>query len=155
MMTGCGAAPSRSSTSRRGSLSSLATLPLGSCHRYLPSSSLCWSSMGFSFIIYPPFSCTGGNLCPLLRDVHLCEAIGHPVQAVPHAMMGWEWDEPDWHLLLPAPCQGSDSYIAAITPGKWDRWREDWAIVRVDAQDLWRCSMFQGFSSGSPSSVAK
>jgi hypothetical protein len=40
----------------------------------------------------PPLSHTGGNLYPLLRDVHLRVAIDHPFLAVPHAMMGWEGD---------------------------------------------------------------
>jgi hypothetical protein len=63
--------------------------------------------MDFSSIICPPLSHIGGNLCPLLRDVHLCAAIGHPVQAVPHATMGWEGDEPNRHLLLSALGQAS------------------------------------------------
>jgi hypothetical protein len=27
------------------------------------------------------------------------------------------------------------AYIAPLTPGKWDRWREDWVIVKTDAHD--------------------
>jgi hypothetical protein len=27
------------------------------------------------------------------------------------------------------------AYIVAITPGKWDHWREDWAIVCVNAHN--------------------
>jgi hypothetical protein len=41
-------------------------LQLLHCHQCLPSSSVCWSSMGFYFIICPPLSHTGGNICPLM-----------------------------------------------------------------------------------------
>jgi hypothetical protein len=27
------------------------------------------------------------------------------------------------------------AYIAAVSPSKWDRWREDWVIVRADPHD--------------------
>jgi hypothetical protein len=31
--------------------------------------------------------------------------------------------------------QGPSRYIASISPGRWERWREDWALVQVDAHD--------------------
>jgi hypothetical protein len=45
----------------------------------------------------------GGDLCPPLRDVHRRAAINPPLLAIPRAVLGREGDEPDWHLLLPAP----------------------------------------------------
>jgi hypothetical protein len=30
---------------------------------------------------------------------------------------------------------GHARYIAPISPGRWERWREDWALVQVDAHD--------------------
>jgi hypothetical protein len=31
--------------------------------------------------------------------------------------------------------QGPSRYIAPISPGRWERWREDWALVQADAHD--------------------
>jgi hypothetical protein len=31
--------------------------------------------------------------------------------------------------------QGPSRYIALVSPGRWERWREDWALVQVDAHD--------------------
>jgi hypothetical protein len=31
--------------------------------------------------------------------------------------------------------KGSIAYITPISPGKWDRWREDWVIVRANVHD--------------------
>jgi hypothetical protein len=31
--------------------------------------------------------------------------------------------------------QGHTHYIAHISPGRWERWREDWALVQADAHD--------------------
>jgi hypothetical protein len=51
---------------------------------------------------------SGGNLHPLMRDVHLCAAIGQPILAVPHVAVVWEGLRPDRCLLLLASCQGPD-----------------------------------------------
>jgi hypothetical protein len=102
MMTGCGAVPSRSSPSSRGSLpSSPATLLSGLCHRYLPSSSLCWSSMGFSFIICPPtLSYWWQSLSTSTRCSSAC------CHRSPCSGCSTRY-QPNWHLLLPASGQGS------------------------------------------------
>jgi hypothetical protein len=42
-------------------------------------------------------------------------------------------DTPTYYFQLRA--KPPVAHITAITPGKWDRWMEDWAIVRVDAHD--------------------
>jgi hypothetical protein len=31
--------------------------------------------------------------------------------------------------------QGPSRYIAPVSPGRWERWREDWALVQADAHD--------------------
>jgi hypothetical protein len=31
--------------------------------------------------------------------------------------------------------QGPSRYIAPISPGRWERWREDWALMQADAHD--------------------
>jgi hypothetical protein len=31
--------------------------------------------------------------------------------------------------------QGHAHYIMPISPGRWERWRKDWALVQVDAHD--------------------
>jgi hypothetical protein len=31
--------------------------------------------------------------------------------------------------------RGPVAYIAAVSPDKWNRWREDWAIVQADPHD--------------------
>jgi hypothetical protein len=31
--------------------------------------------------------------------------------------------------------QGPSRYIASVSPGRWERWREDWALVQADAHD--------------------
>jgi hypothetical protein len=31
--------------------------------------------------------------------------------------------------------QGPSQYIASVSPGRWERWREDWALVQADAHD--------------------
>jgi hypothetical protein len=31
--------------------------------------------------------------------------------------------------------QGPSRYIAPISPGRWERWREDWVLMQVDAHD--------------------
>jgi hypothetical protein len=30
---------------------------------------------------------------------------------------------------------GHDRYIAPVSPGRWERWREDWALVQADIHD--------------------
>jgi hypothetical protein len=32
--------------------------------------------------------------------------------------------------------QGHACYIALISPSRWERWREDWELMQVDAHDL-------------------
>jgi hypothetical protein len=49
----------------------------------------------------------GGNHRPLLRDVRRRAAIDPPLPVVPRTALGREGDEPDRHLLLPAPSQGT------------------------------------------------
>jgi hypothetical protein len=31
--------------------------------------------------------------------------------------------------------QGHARYITLVSPGRWERWREDWALVQADAHD--------------------
>jgi hypothetical protein len=31
--------------------------------------------------------------------------------------------------------QGPSRYIAPVSPGRWERWREDWVLMQVDAHD--------------------
>jgi hypothetical protein len=31
--------------------------------------------------------------------------------------------------------QGPSRYIAPVSPGRWERWREDWALMQADAHD--------------------
>jgi hypothetical protein len=31
--------------------------------------------------------------------------------------------------------QGPSRYIAPVSPGRWERWREDWVLIQVDAHD--------------------
>jgi hypothetical protein len=31
--------------------------------------------------------------------------------------------------------QGHAHYIASVSPGRWERWREDWTLVQADAHD--------------------
>jgi hypothetical protein len=31
--------------------------------------------------------------------------------------------------------QGQARYITLVSPGRWERWREDWALVQVDVHD--------------------
>jgi hypothetical protein len=30
---------------------------------------------------------------------------------------------------------GHARYIAPVSPGRWERWREDWALLQVDVHD--------------------
>jgi hypothetical protein len=78
---------------------------------------------------------SGGDLHPLLQDVHLRAAVGHLVLDVPHAAVVQEGLRPDRRLLLPDPGQGGGHVHHAISSGKWDRWKEDWVVVRADVHD--------------------
>jgi hypothetical protein len=31
--------------------------------------------------------------------------------------------------------QGHAHYITPVSPGRWERWREDWALVQADTHD--------------------
>jgi hypothetical protein len=52
-----------------------------------------------------------------------------------HILHSSERSAPPWCLLLPAQEQGSSCVHRPLTPGKWDRWRDDWVIVQDDAHD--------------------
>jgi hypothetical protein len=78
---------------------------------------------------------SGGDLHLLQQDICLRAAIGHSVPTVPHVAMVQEGFRPDQRLVLQLRAKGLIVYITPISPGKWDRWREDWVIVRVDVDD--------------------
>jgi hypothetical protein len=58
----------------------------------------------------------GGNLHPLLWDVHRCAAIDSPLSVVPRVTLGWEGDKPDRHLLLLAPSPGTSCLHCSDQP---------------------------------------
>jgi hypothetical protein len=73
--------------------------------------------------------------------VHFCEMfvgvrLSAPLFWLFHVL---HWAGKGMNLIRPYYFQlrakGSVVYIAAVSPGKWDRWREDWVIVRADPHD--------------------
>jgi hypothetical protein len=73
--------------------------------------------------------------------VHFCEMfvdvrLSAPLFWLFHVM---HWAGKGMNLIRPYYFQlrakGPVVYITTVSPGKWDRWREDWVIVRADPHD--------------------
>jgi hypothetical protein len=47
----------------------------------------------------------------------------------------WEESDPPGGLLLPGLEQVVDAIHCPLSPGKWDRWREDWVIAQMNFHD--------------------
>jgi hypothetical protein len=69
---------------------------------------------------FPQFHHIGGDLRPPLRDVR-----GGAGQRPP--LIGGYY--------FARRTQGHSRYIAPVSPGRWERWREDWVLMQADAHD--------------------
>jgi hypothetical protein len=121
-MTGCGVAPSCSSTSSQGGLSSIPLTLLefyGLQLHHLSPHSLILVAIFVHFC--EMFICVRASVT-LLRLFHTLRWVGKGTNPI-----GTYY----FHLQAKGPAV----YITAITPGKWDCWREDWVNMRANAHD--------------------
>jgi hypothetical protein len=61
-------------------------------------------------------------LVRLFRRFHVL----HPVNRQPPRLGGYYFQH---------RTKGSSKYLATLSPGRWERWREDWVLVQADAHD--------------------
>jgi hypothetical protein len=61
-----------------------------------------------------------------LVHLFLCFHVLRPVNKQPPRLGGYYFQH---------QTKGSSKYIAALSPGRWERWRDDWVLVQTDAHE--------------------
>jgi hypothetical protein len=77
----------------------------------------------------------GGNLRPPLRDVRGRVAVSAPVPALPRATLFQKSVSPISGYCFQHRTKSLAVYIATLTPGKWDSWRDDLVIMQAEVYD--------------------
>jgi hypothetical protein len=134
----CGVGSLHSPACSLMNLSTLLRMPyLSSCSRSPPSFSHFWSTITFSSSTchYTP-SRWWRSSCTSVRCMYVCVRPSVHLFRCLHVLRSSRRKSiPLGRYYFQHQTKGPSVYITALSPSKWDHWRENWVIVQADAQD--------------------
>jgi hypothetical protein len=134
-MGGCSAAPSRSSTLARG-----VHLLLLLCHGWAGATGVFLFTL-LEFYGLQLQHLSSHSLVLVVIFIHFCEMFVYVWLSVTllcmfHVLWWFEKGSgPIGTYYFQIRAKGPIMYVAPISSDKWDHWREDWVVIRVDVHD--------------------